>query len=392
MDTKALAAAKILTTQGKAAFRAGNYDDALHYFQAAYCILPAPILHHNMSMAFLRQERCADAVLQAQTWVDTANQADRQTAADWLATVHQQCVEVDLDSEPHGTAVFIDEGAHLQTGFTSWHGWLMAGEHKVVFNRPHYIAETQRIVVRPDALAPVRVHVTLKLEAIAPATPATAGGTRQPATRQAPLVASPSGSSASSGSEGALRTPPEGRGRVTPAPPAPAQSARKELQPAATWSLTVGAGVGMSAVPGFSALGRGALSVRARFRPGLWGAHLIGELAVAYQQGAALVDGSFVEHELPATVAVGLQWGLPHVLPRVLVGAGGVIAMQTGTPGGAVTGLEPCGGITGGLSVPFTRALSADLSLSGGVLAVRDTAGTIARPALAVTGGLEAVF
>jgi hypothetical protein len=184
LTAKALPRANELSKQGKDAFAAGRFDEALGYFEQAYCVLPAPVLHHNVSKTHLKLGHCAEAISEGRRWVDEADASERTDATAWMTEVRASCAPVALESIPSGATFAIDQDA--RTGQTPWQGWLASGPHALKLSHPDYLEAAMSFVAgAPGADREEGLHLVVTLAPTPPAPPPAAAPLAAPPARPA---------------------------------------------------------------------------------------------------------------------------------------------------------------------------------------------------------------
>ncbi len=151
-----------LTSEGAAAYKAEEYDQAIDKFNTAYRLYPAAPLLLDISRAELKLSRCAEAVHHAEKFkaaVGDTPAASPDSPDAWLATVQRACIEAEVDSEPAGATIWINGERQTSPDKTPWTGRLPVGSHKVLLWHAGYQERSGYLDVSADAPA----HLTLML-------------------------------------------------------------------------------------------------------------------------------------------------------------------------------------------------------------------------------------
>jgi hypothetical protein len=129
-ETAAGEKAHDLQAAGFKALKAKKYTEAIQDFEGAYALSGHALLLGMISRAHLEQGHCSQAVESADQYVAAATQEDSAAADKVHAQVLEECIRVQLDSDPPGAAISVDANV-VHKGEGPWRGWLLAGEHRL---------------------------------------------------------------------------------------------------------------------------------------------------------------------------------------------------------------------------------------------------------------------
>jgi hypothetical protein len=163
MTEEGRARASVIVRDAEAALADGKPTEAFGMYERAYCQNPDPALKHWLSQAALNQDHCDEAFKDALFWVQHGDPSDRSTSVRWLSTVQEQCVQVNIKSEPSGASIHVDNVLE-ELGVTPWEGRLRSGAHVITVSRQGF-SDAHRKLTLPvgPVLKPIEVRLAMHL-------------------------------------------------------------------------------------------------------------------------------------------------------------------------------------------------------------------------------------
>jgi hypothetical protein len=174
--------------QAVEAFKAGDYETALHNFELAFQLLPDARVRLNLGMTNENLGRLDEARLHYQAYLRENPRGDKSAAVkDLLTGVHDRMRrwgKVVVVVQPGPARVTV---GGLPAGGTPAARWVEPGRHAVVVRQEGYQEVTHDVVVTPG----LRMEVKVNLVAESPSSPPAPAGASLPTASSAPaLVAS----------------------------------------------------------------------------------------------------------------------------------------------------------------------------------------------------------
>jgi tetratricopeptide (TPR) repeat protein len=177
------------------AYKAGSYAEAFAEYEAAYKLVPAPPLVLNLSRTALKLGRCEEAEGYALTYSAAFGGSDTAAIASpttLLTSVHEQCPEMQITSDPPGAKLLIEGVARSSSFVTPWRGRLFVGKHAVrarLDGFPEQRVELDVIPGTPSQLRLTFVSTPVAAQvATPPPPPASVAPPPEPAPHPAPQV------------------------------------------------------------------------------------------------------------------------------------------------------------------------------------------------------------
>ncbi len=107
------ASARELFQKGQAAYRRGDYDEAITHWEAAYRADPRPLILYNISQAYERLGKLSEAVDALERYLREADAADpnQSDARARLSAIRERLARtgVRIQGAPEGAAIYVDE-------------------------------------------------------------------------------------------------------------------------------------------------------------------------------------------------------------------------------------------------------------------------------------------
>jgi tetratricopeptide (TPR) repeat protein len=154
--------ARELFERGTAAYHVADYESAISAWERAYALDPRPLLQFNLSQAYERVGRLADAVHALETYLDTAPADDppRATAVARLASMRERLARtgVVVHANVDGAIVLIDGEERARTPRPDPIP-VAPGTHSLVVRSPGYREHRAEIAVSGGNVAEVEAQL-----------------------------------------------------------------------------------------------------------------------------------------------------------------------------------------------------------------------------------------
>ena len=150
-----------LAAEGAAAYKAGQYPEALAKFETAYHEYPVAPLVLDLSHVEVKLGHCDKAIGYARTYgaaFGPESRSSLETPEGLLLTVQTECPEAEVTSDPTGAMFRIEGLAQAAPLVTPWKGRLPVGKHLLLARHEGFPFQRGSITVEPGKA--MELHLT----------------------------------------------------------------------------------------------------------------------------------------------------------------------------------------------------------------------------------------
>ncbi|MBX7197194.1 MAG: PEGA domain-containing protein [Sandaracinaceae bacterium] len=154
-------AARAEFDQGRRAFEAGAFREALDHFQEAYRLAPHPNVRVNIANCYDQLDRPIEALFHFEHFLTEADHppaAQRREVESAITRLRQRVGSISLQITPDGAVITID-GSETRRAPVSEPVRVVAGSHTVEIQLEGYRAERQTVVVEGGGTARVALRL-----------------------------------------------------------------------------------------------------------------------------------------------------------------------------------------------------------------------------------------